>query len=156
MEQVRNYGGIALGCSVVKVFVRVLVRRLEKFAEDRILTEMQGGFRSGRRCSDQWLMLRGVCEVRKRAKKNSYLASLDISKAYDSVWREELWHKMRQYGVEEKLVRVCEGLYSGVEMRVVLNGGKSRWFVVERGIGKKVPCRHSYLTSTLWEWQRNW
>ena len=37
---------------------------------------------------------------------------------------------MRQYGVEEKLVRICEGLYSGVETRVVLNGGKSRWFAV--------------------------
>ena len=38
---------------------------------------------------------------------------------------------MRQYGVEKKFVRVCEGLCSRVEMRVVLNGGKSRWFTVE-------------------------
>ena len=63
--------------------------------------------RSGRRCSGLWLVLRGVCQVRKR-EKNSYLAFLDISKAYDSVWREGLWHKMRQYGVEEKFVCVCE------------------------------------------------
>ena len=41
---------------MVKVFVRVMVRRLGRFAEDRILTESQGGFRSGRRCSDQWLV----------------------------------------------------------------------------------------------------
>ena len=68
-------------------------------------------------------MLRGVCEVRKREKKNSYLAFLDISKANDSVWRERLWHMMRQYGVEEKFVT-----------RVWLNGGKSRWFAVERGL----------------------
>ena len=76
-----------LGCSSVMVFVRVLARRLETFAEDRILTEVQGGFRNGR-CSDQWLVPRGVCEVRKRAKK-TYLAFLDIIKAYDS----SLWHK---------------------------------------------------------------
>ena len=31
-----NYREIALSCSVVKVFVRVLVRRLEKFAEDKV------------------------------------------------------------------------------------------------------------------------
>ena len=67
-------------------------------------------------------MLRGVCEVQKREKKNSYLSFLDISKAYESMWREGLWHKMRQYGVEEKFVRVC----GGVERRVVLNGGKPR------------------------------
>ena len=54
VEHVGNYRVIALGCSVVKVFVvNVLVRRLGRFAEDWILTEVQGGFRSGRRCSDQ-------------------------------------------------------------------------------------------------------
>ena len=89
-------------CSMVKVFVRVLTRRLGRFAEDRILTEAQGGFRSGKICSDQWLVLRGVCKVQKREKKNSYLAFLDISKAFDSVWRGG-------YGVEDKFVRVCEG-----------------------------------------------
>ena len=88
VEQADNYRGIALGCSVVKVFVRVLARRMGRFSEDWILIEAQGGFRSGRRCSDQWLVLRG--EVRKRGKKNSYLAFLNISKAYVSVWGEEL------------------------------------------------------------------
>ena len=84
----------------LKMFVRVL-ERLRRFAKDRILTEVQVGFRSGRRYSDH-LVLRGVCEVQKREKKNSYLAFLEISKAYDSVWREGMWHKMKQYGVEEK------------------------------------------------------
>ena len=56
------------------------------------------------------LVLRGICKVQKREK--SSLAFLDISKAYDSVWREALWHKMKQYGVEVTFVRVCEGLYS--------------------------------------------
>ena len=34
MEQVGNYRGTALGCSVVKVFVRLLVRRLGRFTEN--------------------------------------------------------------------------------------------------------------------------
>ena len=37
---------------------------------------------------------------------------------------------IRQYGVEEKSVRECDGLYSGVATRVVLNGG---------GLGKDAP-----------------
>ena len=37
VKQVGNYRRIALGCSVVKVFMRVLARKLERFAED--LTE---------------------------------------------------------------------------------------------------------------------
>ena len=43
-----------------------------------------------------------MCELRKREKKSSYLVFLDVSKAYDSVWTEKLWCKMRHYGVEEK------------------------------------------------------
>ena len=104
-EEVGNYSGIALGCNIVKVFLRMVAWRLGRFAEDKILMEAQGGFSSHRRCSDQWLVLRGVCELRKREKKTSYWALLDASKAYDSVWREGLWCKMRHYGVEEKFVR---------------------------------------------------
>ena len=40
-------------------------------------------------------------------------------RSFESVWREGLWQTMRQYGVEEKVVRVCEKLYSEVETRVV-------------------------------------
>ena len=75
--------------------MRVWARRLGRFSEDRILTEPQGGSRSQRRCSDQWLLLRCVCELRKREKKISYLAFLDVSTAYNSVWREGLWCKMK-------------------------------------------------------------
>ena len=67
------------------------------------------------------------------------MAYLDVGKAYDSVWWEGLWCKMRHYGVEEKLVKVCEGLYKIVEMRAVMNGAKSRWFVVERGLRQGCP-----------------
>ena len=80
-----------------------------------------------------------MCELRKREKKTSYLAFLDVSKAYSSVLREELWCKIRHYGAEEKFVKVCEGLLSGVEMRVVMNGVKSRWFGVERGLRQGCP-----------------
>ena len=67
-------------------------------------------------------------ELRKREKKTSYLTFLVLSKAYDSVWREGLWWCVK-----------VEGLYSGVETRVVINGTKSRWFGVERGLKQGCP-----------------
>ena len=39
VTMIGNYGRISLGCSMAKVFMRVLASRLGKFAEDRILTE---------------------------------------------------------------------------------------------------------------------
>ena len=75
----------------------MICEQLGGFAEDMILTEEQGGFRANRGCSDQILALRSICEARKEQKKSTYLAFLDVSKAYDTVWREGLWEKMRRY-----------------------------------------------------------
>ncbi len=68
--------------------MRVEASILFRFAEERILMEALRGFWSHGRCSDQWLVLMGLCELRKTEKKTSYLAFLDVSKAYDSVLRE--------------------------------------------------------------------
>ena len=46
---------------------------------------------------------------------------------------------MRHYDVEEKFAKVCEWLYSRVEMKVVMNRAKSRWFGVERGLRQGCP-----------------
>ena len=40
---------------MAKVFMKEMATRLERYAEDRILTEAQGGFRSHMSCSNQWL-----------------------------------------------------------------------------------------------------
>ena len=61
------------------------------------------------------------------------------SARHDSVWRDGLWHRMRQYGVEEKFVRVCKGLNNGVEARIVTEGGQLRWFWIERGLRQGCP-----------------
>ena len=128
-----------MGSCVAKVLTRLLSKRLSAYAEEEILTEAQGGFRSERRCADQILILRGVCKLRRKEKKETYVAFLDVSKAYDTVWREGLWKKMEQYGIEEKFVQVCRGLYQGVEASVVLEGGTSRWFSVETGLRQGCP-----------------
>ena len=47
--------------------------------------------------------------------------------------------------MEEKFVRMCEGLYYGVETRVAMNATKSRWFDVARGLGKGDRCLYFYL-----------
>ena len=44
-EVAGNYRGITLGCCVAKMMTRVLADRLNKFSENHIVTEGQGGFR---------------------------------------------------------------------------------------------------------------
>ena len=98
------------------------------------------------------VVLKCVCELRKREKKTSYLAFLArLLTVYGgrdcveggSVRREGVWCKMRHYGVEEKFVKVCEGLYRGVETSVVMNGVKS--FVLRWVLGKDALYLHFCL-----------
>ena len=46
---------------------------------------------------------------------------------------------MQQYGVEEKFVHICKGLYKGTEASVVLEGRQSRWFPVKAGLRQGCP-----------------
>lgn len=56
--------------------------------------------------------------------------------------------KMRQYGVPQKFVRVCQSLYEGVEASTVLDGEQSRWFKVEKGLRQK--CTQSPLLYSIY------
>ena len=67
-----------------------------------------------------------------------------------------MWYKMRHYGVEEKFVNVCEKLDSGMETSVVMNGAKSRWFGVERGLRQGCPLSPLLFNIYMMEWWRNW
>ena len=134
-----NYRGIALGSCVAKVLARVLGREVGMFAEECILTEEQGGFRATRRCADQFVILRSVCEMRMVEGKETWLAFLDVSKAYDTVWRQGLWEKMEKYGVKRKLIEVCKALYRDVQASVLLDREQSRWFEVENSLRQGCP-----------------
>ena len=115
------------------MFERVLDGRLREVVEDGVLKEAQGGFRSGRSCADQVFVLRNVLEMRRKQGLDSVVAFLDVRKAYDTVWWEGLWWKMRRYGIAEKLVKLCM-FYVKVEACVVTGYGLTDWFVVEEGL----------------------
>ncbi len=59
--------------------------------------------------------------------------------AYDNVWRNGFWYMMRKLGMEKNLCILCEGLFNGVEARIVLDKGQSRWFVLEKGFRQWYP-----------------
>ena len=52
-------------------------------------------------------MLRSVCcDIMMLQGRWTFLAFLD-----DTVWREGLWMKMREYRVQEEFVNICKSLY---------------------------------------------
>ena len=47
-------------------------------------------FRKNRRPEDHLFTLNGICSQRKSSKLKTYIAFLDLSKAFDRVWRDGL------------------------------------------------------------------
>ena len=59
---------------------------------------------------------------------------LDISKAFDKVWHDSLRFKLRQNGVNNKLLDLISSFLSNREQRVVLNGIESNWAKIYSGV----------------------
>ena len=52
---------------------------------------------------------------------------LDMSKAFDKVWHEGLLFKLKQNGVEGKLLNLLQNYLTNRKQRVVLNRMESNW-----------------------------
>jgi hypothetical protein len=118
-----NYRTLAVGCNLCQIYLRVLEARIRKLVEDNnLLGELQCGFRNGRRCQDNLLVIDTVIKSFKKSNKSMFIAFLDITKAYDRIPRDVLWKKLRLAGIPDKLVRVLEETYRLPRGKVVFQG----------------------------------
>ena len=59
---------------------------------------------------------------------------LDISKAFDEVWRDGLILKLKQAGFSGALLRFLKYFLFNWKLRVTLNGQNSSWIDVKAGV----------------------
>jgi exonuclease III len=134
-EYLANYRGITISCVVYKVLVTIIEQQVMNFIEDKnLLGENHGAFRKGRRCEEHIFSLKGVCSIRKSAKQKTYLAFLDISKAFDTVDRDTLFHHLWNMGIQGKTWNIIRMLYSKVDNKVIFGQLESEPFEVYNGL----------------------
>ena len=86
-------------------------------------------------------MLRSVCDIMRLQVRWAFFGISGCKrKAYNTVWREGLWMKMREYSIT-----VCKSLYEGVEANVLLGRKCSSWFEMVALL--RQDC--SFVTSSL-------
>jgi exonuclease III len=130
-----NYRGITLLSIVGKVYASVLNNRLMSWCERRgVLVDEQAGFRAGRSTSGQMFTLTEIIRMRKRKHMSTFCAFIDLRKAYDRVWRDGLWVKLHNYGIQGRMWRVLKKLYDKVQSTVLVNGEMTDWFDVTVGL----------------------
>ncbi len=128
-----NYRGIALLSICGKVLTRIIADRIQKGYNDQMM-EAQCGFRGGRSTTDQMFTLRQVVERRREYGLRSYVAFVDLKKAYDSVPRKLLFKVLRAEGIPEVMVRILESLYSRTTGRVRVKGMLGTEFDLRTGV----------------------
>ena len=68
------------------------------------------------------------------AKKERYMAFLDIKAAYDQVDRDLLWPRLEARGVPDGLIQVLKALFDGNTAFVAINGNQSTPFPISSGV----------------------
>ena len=99
-----NYRPVSLTSHLIKLFERILRKKLIKFIEDNnLLSDNQHAFRTGRSCLSQ--LLQHIEEVLQTLedKRNVDVVYLDFAKAFDKVDHHILMKKLHQYGIRGKI-----------------------------------------------------
>ena len=92
-DRADSYRPIALLSVIYKLLERLIYNRIFPILKDKIPVE-QAGFRPGRNCCDQVLSLTSFIENGFDKNEKTSAAFVDLSAAYDTVWRKGLLWKL--------------------------------------------------------------
>jgi len=105
--QCASYRATSFISIAAKVYAKIIERRM-RVKSDGLLWEAQGGFRNGRRCTDQILSLRNIVEKNLAVCQKVFCCFVDLEKAFDRIIRKDLWGVLPGYGVHGTLLRAVQ------------------------------------------------
>ena len=130
-----NYYGITLLSSFNKIFEMVIWNRISGWWKDNgIISCLQGTCRKGQSCLHTAFLLQETVSETLDSHKNAFVAFYDVSKAFDSVWTNGLFHKLYDMGIKGRLWRILYRAYQGFECRVRIGGTMPDWYEMKCGI----------------------
>ena len=130
-----------------------MLPRLTNFLEGgHRLSDTQSGFRKDRRCADNHFVLSEVIASRRESSLPTYVAFIDIKKAYDSVWKEGLLSAIARADVRGPLADLIKAMLSRVKRKARIDADFSDSFDVGRGVpqgGVLSPILYDVFINTL-------
>ena len=110
------------------------------------LSDVQVGFRKGRKTRDQIANNHWIIEKAREFQKNIYFCFIDHTKAFDCVGHNKLWTILKEIGVLDYLTCLLINLYTGQEATVRTGHGTTDWFNTKKEYNNTVCCHLAYLT----------
>ena len=136
-QLVKNYRPISLLPIFGKILEKIIFNKIYYFLmEEKLLNPNQSGFRPSDSCINQPLAI--TYEILEASDCNPPLevrsVFLDLSKAFDKVWHENLLYKLKSIGISGELYNLLENYLSDRFQRVILNGQFSLWKPILAGV----------------------
>ena len=125
----QNYRPITILSCLGKLFTSVINNRLKKYDEmSNVIEPCQAGFRKNHSTADNIFIL-------VKAKKSKLFGCfVDFKQAFDTVWRNGLWHKLNEHDINGKCLQVIQSIYSNVKSKVMTEEGASIFFPCLTGV----------------------
>ena len=98
------------------------------------LSDVQDGFRKGRRTRDQMANIRWITEKGRECQKNIYFCFTDYAKAFDCGDHNKLWKILQEMGIANHLICLLRSLDAGQEATVRTGHGTTDWFKTGKGV----------------------
>ena len=121
-NEVGSFRPISISSYVGKLLESILKCRLLNFLDERdVLTSNQHGFRKFH--STATYMAEMISEIQNNVKTKTFTAGLyvDLQKAFDSVWIEGLIFKLREIGIQGKLLKILSWYLSHRQTTIQVN-----------------------------------
>ena len=126
-----NYRGIKLMAHTMKLYERIIDRRIREIVE---LDDIQFGFRKGRSTTEPIFTLRILQEKYREKGKYLHMVFVDLEKAFDRVPRDLIWWSMRKKGIPEQYVAIIQDMYKDTQTRVKTRSDTTEYFDIEVGL----------------------
>jgi len=135
-----NYRGISLINNGIKLITKIVTTRISEYGlRNNFIRPEQFGFRNKEESVSLFISIREICQRRQNDNKETYLAFLDLKKAYDSVPIGSILHKIECLGIRGKCFQFIKNLYLTSKANVKVDGQCSDSFNIMKGVRQGCP-----------------
>ena len=134
-NEAKNYRPISLTSHIIKIFERIVVKRMTDFLESQnLLNNRQHGFRRSRSCLSQLLNhFQHLLDLMESGDAVDVIY-LDFAKAFDRVDHGILLKKLKILGFDDPLLKWLQLFLTGRKQKVVIEGSESELTNVISGV----------------------
>ena len=103
---------------------------------NKINNELQAGFTSKRRATDNLFILKYCIEKSFKRKKPLYVIAIDFQKAFDSIDRGKLIECMMKYKIDKQVIDIISDIYTKDNTKLYINNEIKAGIEITSGIGQ--------------------